>query len=56
MALQSESIATLFGIMSVAGGLCLLLGLMAMMSMLMNQQRRRQELESLLPVQEDEGH
>jgi hypothetical protein len=56
MAVKSEYSPTFVAIMSLAGGLGLMFGLLAMMAMLMKQQRRLQELESLLPVQEDEGH
>jgi len=52
---KSESIPSFVAIMSLAGGLGLMFGLLAMMAMLMKQQRRLQELESLLSVQEGEG-
>ncbi|MBT4100682.1 MAG: hypothetical protein HOM68_29625 [Gemmatimonadetes bacterium] len=55
LAVKSESIPSFVAIMSLAGGLGLMFGLMAIVSMLMKQQRRIQELEGLLPVQENEG-
>jgi hypothetical protein len=55
LAVKSESIPSFVAIMSLAGGLGLMFGLLAMMAMLMKQQRRLQELESLLSVQEGEG-
>ncbi len=53
-AIQTESVPVLFVFMAFGGGLGLMFGLMAIFSLVMQQQRKIQHLESLLTV--DDGH